>query len=150
MGLGFPSGRGVPRGELFQEPHGPGSGTSVLTKRLRASERCAVKTRAARRAPTGAFPAAWGALKDGRRVRGHRTENRNRNPRLAVYGTAGEDSLGNSAKWTHNFGRRVASGPYRARPPEPAGRDFGLVSRARAGGAGTWVGGFDGRGSPTV
>lgn len=39
----------------------------------------------------------------------HRTDNRIRSPRLAAYGTTGEGKLGNSAKWTRNFGIRVAS-----------------------------------------
>lgn len=40
----------------------------------------------------------------------HRTEIRIRSPRLGTSGTVGEGRLGNSAKWTQNFGRRVASG----------------------------------------
>lgn len=55
------------------------------------------------------------SLKGGVTVKGgsgrlhHRTDNRIRSPRLAAYGTTGEGKLGNSAKWTRNFGIRVAS-----------------------------------------
>lgn len=48
-------------------------------------------------------------LKSGPRRLCHRTHNRIRSPRLEAYGIAGEGKLGNSAKWTRNFGIRVAS-----------------------------------------